>query len=369
MKKLLVVLFSVQSFFCFSQKEIFPFYSKIDANYTNSSNLKFLDSVETNLLNYIKANKKDNPKIMLFDAYSHYSNWRQSFTLNEIPLPTKEIKKTNDYELYMQWNNEVNAGRFIGFSREYNYNRKQYVATSKITDTCYEASSFSKLCKVKWDTLIENVTTPIITIPVEQYKLFLSKKNLEKLEQIAWLSIKEKYSIEKFGNENISRSFLPMYSASIDLISNAQLAQFKDFLMNLCIVNKIKTYAIPDSSSKILTSFDVDNSFVYDNTIVVNGSKIPYSEHLHIKDIILIEKWDFMNFMDRSYDKRYFLPASFLISKQIYFVGLNFSDKKQLYFLYDDIKAISANYPINFNLVEQYFQISLSNKMLIEYGN
>ncbi len=305
----------------FSQESYtFRYISKTAIKYEDKNELSKLDSIESKLLDRIKKIKEEkqlSKDIHVYAAGRYMGDWMVPLIPGEIPLFDNRFRKTNNYELSIVWDNTIDTGFVLGFSRIYNH---------------------------------DNQTSPRVTIPLRHYKHFLSEYQLKKLNDIVLGSLIKKYNLTKFSDDKY------IFKAGCLIDTGETFPQTPDRLLIRQITRGFLTGT--------LTPY-VDIGLTHPITKREVESLPMLGEEITIKSFETIEHWRFIHGeINSSYAHGY---QQFSIHRSFAVIGLVLSNKTTVYFDPKELKPILDNAKISWELFYEKFKACSLKEIGVHY--
>ena len=259
-------------------------HSNIKVEITDTSEIKFLDTVEAKLLSKVKAVTQKDFKgegLTLFQINPFGSDWTQLLSHGEIEamslygfLPD-EYLTTNKYELSIKWDSIMSEADIIGFTRMYYY----YLRIQNYGSPEVKLGPFAMT---------------LVCLPLSEYHKFLTDDENKKLHTIIRKEFIRQVD-DKDSPYNDSISYRTIEFNKCDSLPQFNLRYWTYYLQYLLEGYEIMGYS--DTGCKIRMSGRKiqDDIFSHLDTIITFGdsSKMPMTESCPRASITVAEKWSF----------------------------------------------------------------------------
>lgn len=364
----------------------YPFCTSFIIDYEAGNDLTFLNNLEYKILDNI--NNIDKRKEIASNVNFLSREFRMEFTPSEVKGGfSRDVPKEfiNKYESFLVWNKYADTCLIIGFSRLYERNltrtdcidtifgkdRKDFYRTYNKRNNLPEDNYIIKRPCKNTTVFLGKDTIVNLAIPLGDYRFFLSKDSVKRLNDLVKKVIMKQFEISDYDSIRVSESIIAIDSI---ILPHAPLDYFTKFLLSLPY--SIKMYSNP-MLSKQMTNIELQNiQICWDSTITVedpenSGTFIstPIKYRSDAISICIINKWNFIDMRVNNSRELYFLKSQHLsLTKQIYAIGIEYSNGKKVYFSYEEVKKTRKKYNVNFEPYNQIFIGAGSKKLnLLQY--
>ncbi|HVA98604.1 MAG TPA: hypothetical protein VNG53_06885 [Bacteroidia bacterium] len=284
--------------------------SKIIIDIQDTSELRFLDTVETKLMNRVdemtafykkyKGKKQDTNAIVLYNnAFYPIDDFYLPITSNELSYRSfnKMPKlKTNKYKIVINWDSTLTNAKILGFSSLYYYN--VYHSPIKITST---------------------INKPLFAVPLSEYDKFLSASETKRLYRLIENEFLNYVSTtDSLINKNFT--FRTINFKDADSLTIMPISYWTSILSKSVRDGKIVAFKDPNCKQS-LTKYELENNY-FTCPNIVNGKVERFNFIIRISlhsYIVIKEKWTF-NVLQKKPNE--FSPA-INISRKIGAIGID----------------------------------------------
>lgn len=329
-----------------AQQDKFAFYSRNKFLFKDEVVIKSLDEIE----NAVMTSKNLGLCDVFF--YGLYFNqcWVLPMTMEDILNINAEHVKTSNYECDIKWNHQLDTGHVIGFSRIYH-------------NEPYVHGHFKNK-----DISLGKKETPLFTIPLGEYKLFLNKDQHDFLRKTINQNLISMFQIRELKSILISENQIKI--DSLNILPQAPLSQFKDFLISLLLSGEIDGYRSPileyplgkQECEELFTKTD---SASYNNgqkigKVAIRSDELP-------EYISVVETWKIFDSIFPN-EHSFYISPMFKITKKISAIGLKNNNDKEVFFDFNLLKKASESKGVNFEAFNQIFIGQASKHLNIIYA-
>jgi hypothetical protein len=284
-------------------------------------NLSFLDSIEDKLLNHLQkiCSNKIKDDIELYRvSYLHLNrdHWMSPLPRKGICIDTsiKEHIKSNQYTLDIKWDNNLDTGYVVGFSREYYIRRaadEAYLAYDMLNGEMCMPQDIPKLSKFYF--------SPLYQLPLKEYNRFLSKREMKSLDTVIKYTFINK--VNDVGYYAYGMNGVTERVVDLDIADSLAQMPWKHWTWRMkgMLKNSMNKVYKDVSCSQRLSRQKVDSDIsvvqkIYDS---LGHSTNAGSFEIDFKSIIIAEKWNF----DTTNTKLCYPYPAFMISRKILAIG------------------------------------------------
>lgn len=328
----------------------------ITLDYPYQPTLLFLDSVENKLLGHLNKifNHKVERDVNLFEiSYVGKNKWTIPADNTYYPdTCIKEFHKTNQYRLDIKWDNNLDTGYIIGFSRLYYIKKKpRYdfeamdILNISNSDFMSGAQSYSCIDPRSYNLLSKTYLSPMFEIPLKDYSFFLSKKEIQgvyKEIKYSFISQFNDVGIYTQGLDGITERYIEFDKTdSLAQMPWSHWASLMQGLLKFDAKNVYKDVAC----LKALTEAERKSDLLVSEKLYDSLGHFTYggSFEAAIRSIIVAEKWTF----DTTSSRLYVFCPSLIVSRKIIAIGFvpdipkGYKDYGHypLWVKYDDVEA------------------------------
>jgi hypothetical protein len=291
----------------------------------------FLEHIEKEIQEKIQE-AKEKKKMLSFQVYAYYSNWRMDLTLNEIPL-NETSERTSSYELYLQWNQSIDIACVIGYSNIY------------------------KRVAEKKDHSKETITAPMRNIPLGYYSQFISKEENQKLISLLQSDLTDLLNLRSAGDLLYSKISVDI-NDSCSRYTSLLLEQLAHLIAGNMYYGQFLCYSFPDLTKPMSNEEKEQLQVSSDTTWMDKKDKMVYavSKDVHkANEFKVITTWIMTPVETQLEMSRNRLPGLIRLSREISAIGMVINGKT-LYLKYSDLKKLCQGNGIDFGQYERIFQ-------------
>ncbi|MEO6884032.1 MAG: hypothetical protein ABI199_08410 [Bacteroidia bacterium] len=286
--------------------------SKIIVDIRDTSEIHFLDSVETKLMNIVAEmsilnknykEKKQNKNAVYLPLYVD----KYTSCFFDIPYTLYQVRendfnkirkfKTNQYQIEIQWDSTLTNAKILGFSRLYYYNENNY----------------------RYNT-ITTIKEPLFAVPLNDYDKFLSPSETKRLSSIIediFINYINDYDDDSLTEKNISIRSISFKNA--DSLTIMPLTYWVSQLSNFVSGGNVEAFTDADCKKEVTR--DELGNICKDTLKTSQGANDILPETHLYSNLMIKEKWIFS--IPKN-DSNY-VPAAITISKKINAIGINFN--------------------------------------------